>query len=84
MKFAKNIILATLMATSITSFAQESKYTDNKYFNHLDIALTAGSSGIGIELASPIGNMVELRTGFYYMPEFRPTMNFGIKIGDSP
>ena len=84
MKFAKNVILATLMAASISSFAQDKKYTDNKYFNHLDIALTAGSSGIGIELASPIGNMVQLRTGFSYMPEFRPTMNFGIKIGDSP
>ena len=84
MALLKKLLLVGLVSTSSLVFAQENKYTENKIFNHLDIAVTAGSSGLGIELASPIGNMVQLRTGFSFIPEFRPKMNFGIEIGDDP
>ena len=84
MTLLKKILLVGLLSTSSIAFAQENKYTENKIFNHLDIALTAGSSGLGIEFASPIGNMVQLRTGFSFMPEFRPKMNFGVQVGDDP
>ena len=83
MTFLKNICFIALAFGTSTAYAQY-KYTDNKYFNHLDIALTAGTTGVGIEFASPIGDMVQLRTGFAYMPEFRPIMNFGVQIGDDP
>lgn len=84
MRIVKHLLFIACMALSTIVFAQQKNYTDNKYFNHLDIALTAGSSGLGIELASPIGNMVQLRTGFSYIPEFRPTMKFDIQVGDDP
>lgn len=84
MTLLKKILLVGLLSTSSIAFAKENKYTENKIFNHLDIALTAGSSGLGIEFASPIGNMIQLRTVFSFMPEFRPKMNFGIEIGDDP
>lgn len=84
MTLLKKILLVGLLSTSSIAFAQENKYMANKIFNHLDIALTAGSSGLGIEFASPIGNMVQLRTGFSFMPEFRPKMNFGVQVGDDP
>ena len=84
MTLLKKLLLFGLVSTSSLVFAQENKYTENKIFNHLDVAVTAGSSGLGIELASPIGNFVQLRTGFSFIPEFRPKMNFGIEIGDDP
>ena len=79
MTLLKKILLVGLLSTSSIAFAKENKYTENKIFNHLDIALTAGSSGLGIEFASPIVNMIQLRTVFSFMPEFRPKMNFGIE-----
>lgn len=55
-----------------------------KAFHHLDLAITAGTTGIGIELATPIGEYVMLRAGFDYMPRFTVDMNFGIQVGDDP
>ena len=52
----------------------------NGYFNHLDIAITGGTTGIGIEVASPIGEYVQVRTGFEYMPHFNINMDFGIQV----
>ena len=50
------------------------------YFNHLDIAVTAGTTGIGVEVASPIGKYVQVRTGFDYMPHINVNMDFGIQV----
>lgn len=84
MKLFRHLLFVSCVLASSVAFAQNSKFTENKYFNHLDIALTAGSSGLGFELASPIGNMVQLRTGFSFIPEISPTMSFDIQVGDDP
>lgn len=84
MKLFRRLFFVFLILSSIVASAQENKFTDNKIFNHLDIALTAGTSGLGLELASPIGNMVQLRTGFSFVPEFRPTMSFDVQVGNDP
>lgn len=51
-------------------------------FNRLDISVTGGSTGVGIELGTPVGNVVRLRAGFDIMPRFEKMMNFGIQVGD--
>lgn len=84
MRLLRQFFFVSILALSSTTIAQNKDYTDNKIFNHLDIALTAGSSGLGFELASPIGNMVQLRTGFSFIPEIRPTMSFDVQVGDDP
>lgn len=53
-----------------------------KIFNHLDLSVTMGTTGIGVDVAMPVGDVVQLRTGFTYMPRFHQTMHFGIKVGD--
>ena len=58
---------------------------DNKhFFNHLDISLTTGSTGIGLDVAMPVAEWMKLRAGFTYMPRFNQTMHFGVQIGDKP
>lgn len=57
---------------------------ENGLFNHLDVGVTAGTTGIGVELASPVGNYLRVRTGVDYMPHFNYKMNFGITLGDEP
>ena len=43
-----------------------------------------GTTGIGIDLASPIGEYFQLRAGFDYMPRFTAKMKFDVMIGDQP
>lgn len=75
---------ALLMASTV--FAQigdfEKKDNDKMLFNHLDGAVTLGTTGIGVDLAMPVGKMVQVRTGFTFFPHYEQTMSFGVKVGD--
>lgn len=48
-------------------------------FNHLDLGVTLGTTGIGLDAAMPVGDYVKLRTGFEVMPRFNYDMNFGVE-----
>ena len=56
----------------------------SKYFHHLDLGVTMGTPGIGIEASMPVYENVCLRTGFSYTPRFEVPMTFGIQVGDDP
>jgi len=70
MKF--NFLFSLLLLFASTSFAQRS------YFNHLDVSATAGTTGLGIEVATPLSDMIDLRVGFDAMPHFSFNSNFGV------
>lgn len=55
---------------------------DNNMLNHLDVALTLGTTGVGIDLAMPVGNYVRVRAGYAFMPSFKHNMNFGLAIAE--
>ena len=46
--------------------------------NHLDAAITLGTTGIGLELATPVTKWTRLRVGFDWMPSFKLPMLFDI------
>lgn len=46
--------------------------------NHLDIGLTAGTTGIGLELASPLTKWARVRAGYSFVPHFSVDVDFGI------
>jgi hypothetical protein len=50
----------------------------------LDISLTAGTTGIGIDVASPVGKYVQLRAGYEFMPRFTKRMEFDLTINGEP
>ena len=50
-------------------------------FEHLDVSLGFGTTGIGIELASPICQFAQLRIGYEYMPPYRRSMSSELQIG---
>lgn len=76
----KKIILSLALAcVSLSAVAQTT--SSFKAFNNLDFSVSAGTTGVGIELASKITPIVQLRAGFHAMPEFEPKMNFGIEGG---
>lgn len=59
-------------------------WKEHNIFQHLDLSVSAGTTGIGIDLASPIGEYFQLRAGFDYMPRFTAKMKFDVMIGDQP
>lgn len=59
-------------------------WKEHNIFQHLDLSVSSGTTGIGIDLASPIGEYFQLRAGFDYMPRFTAKMKFDVMIGDQP
>lgn len=53
-------------------------------FNHLDLSLTTGSTGIGFDVSMPVNKVFSLRAGYAIMPHFTHTMHFGVDVGDDP
>ena len=53
-----------------------------QFLKHLDVGVSLGSTGIGIDAALPINKTFQVRAGFDYMPRFTYNMNFGIQVGD--
>lgn len=96
MKSIKRIVAITACLLTATTFwgqdATGAKETDivvgdkdcYDAFKHLDLAITVGTTGVGVELATPVGEYVMLRAGFDYMPRFTVDMNFGIQVGEDP
>lgn len=80
----RRIATALLCLASIYTFAQtEESTTKAKPFKHLDLAIEVGTTGIGIDFATPIVKNVKLRTGFTYMPKFECTIHFPIQFAES-
>lgn len=57
-------------------------WKEHDIFQHLDASLTLGTTGIGFDVSSPVGEYVQLRAGFSFMPHFHHKMNFEVQVGD--
>ena len=51
-------------------------------FQHLDVALSLGTSGIGIELAAPVCEFAQVRLGYELMPHFKKSLSADLMIGN--
>ena len=85
MKKRFGFIVVALLAASC-AFAQTIEPSgdkgDKNILNHLDGSVTLGTTGVGVDLAMPIGKMVQVRTGFNFFPHYEQTMHFGVQVGD--
>lgn len=75
-----------LISTAVS--AQEYQFLNSEeksynIFNHLDASVTFGTTGIGIDVASPVTNWAQLRVGYAFMPRFHYDMHFDIQVGDT-
>ena len=59
----KIILLSVLCCLAFNAMAQ-----DLGYFNHLAIGAKAGTAGVGVELAAPVGPYFQLRAGYALVP----------------
>lgn len=72
-------VWCTASAQSLKDYCKE-----HNLFQHLDASMTLGSTGLGVDVSSPIGNYVNLRAGFDFMPHFHHDMHFEVQVGDNP
>ena len=85
--FTAIIGLASALA-SFSSHAEESRLIsgmkEHGVFNTVEIAANIGTTGLGLEVASPMTEWAKLRVGFDCMPKFKRNMEFPIEnyIGD--
>ncbi len=54
------------------------KMKDHHIFDRLNVAFTLGTTGLGLEVASPITDWARLRLGFDGIPKFNLPMNFDV------
>ena len=59
-------------------------WKEHNIFQHLDISVTAGTTGIGFDVASPVTKWAQLRLGYEFMPRFTKTMGFDMTINGQP
>jgi len=76
-------LFAIVLATSLLTTQAQDKSDNSKILNHLDVGVTLGTTGIGIDAAMPMGNYVKLRAGFEVMPRFTYDMLFGVESVDA-
>lgn len=48
---------------------------------HLEISLTAGTSGVGLDLALPLSRYMQVRLGYDYMPPFQKSFSMNLAGG---
>ena len=83
----KNILMITMFLTTVTTLAQELPWStpeserEDKPFKHLDLGITVGTTGFGIELAMPVHEMVRVRAGGTYIPTFKKRLHYEFQIG---
>ena len=83
MKGNKIFLLAAAMMASVSMSAQMDRQPWGK-FNHLNVGVTLGTTGLGVEASMPINNYLWVRSGLSFMPRMEVPMTFGIQIGDDP
>lgn len=81
----KKLILAccflAIGAGNNRMFAQEEKeHKDFGVFNSLSVGVSAGLTGIGVDVATPIGNYLAVRAGISFMPNFTYSTDVDVSI----
>ena len=77
------LMMANAYSTERTDDAFTPSSQVGSAFQHLGVGLTAGTTGIGIDLATPLSRSVRLRAGYTFVPKFTLSMKFGVGIEDN-
>lgn len=80
----KRLLVILGLIVNIGPIKAQFQTEEHKIFNHLDLGITAGTTGLGLEISSPVGQFLKVRTGVDYMPHFKYNMDFGIQLGNEP
>jgi len=81
----KSPVLRELERNSHSDYIPVFQYwKEHDIFQHLDVSLTAGTTGVGIDVASHVTEWAQVRLGYEFMPHFTKTMKFDMTINGKP
>lgn len=66
------------MSAQVPTDANQSVFRRLGIFNKLETGVTVGTTGLGLEIASPVTEWAKVRAGVSFMPGFHVPMHFGI------
>lgn len=72
------LLIATAVLTVCNAQAQD-KVESFGVFDHLSVGVSAGTTGIGIDLAAPVTDYLQLRAGYSFMPSISYKDDFDYK-----
>lgn len=72
--------IAILMTALCVAAVEPKAQSANIAFKHLDLGVEVGTTGLGIQLSTPLTNWARLRSGVTYMPGIEVPMTFGIQM----
>ena len=78
----KNIIAIAFLSLPATAMAQEKPILRDGWFNHLDVAFTVGTSGLGFDFATPMSKWARLRVGGEFRPLYRYDASFNMEVAE--
>ncbi|MDE6019304.1 MAG: hypothetical protein K2G85_10895 [Muribaculaceae bacterium] len=93
-KFLRKIILLTVVFLPFCGYAQDaatisrppsnikrliSEMNHHDVLNTVELAVNIGTTGLGLEVASPVTKWAKVRAGFDAIPSFTVPMNFGLE-----
>ena len=84
MLFVTLLFLTTQGQERQSDYIPVSQYwKEHNILQHLDVSITLGTTGVGFDLASPIGDYFQVRAGYAFMPRFHHNMSFGVQVGET-
>ena len=84
MLFVTLLFLTTQGQERQSDYIPVSQYwKEHNILQHLDVSITLGTTGVGFDLASPIGDYLQVRAGYAFMPRFHHNMSFGVQVGET-
>ena len=80
----KRIVLSLVIICSVlVAHAQSGDSNEFGFLKHLDASVTMGTTGLGLDVATPMGEYAQLRAGFSFMPHIHYKMKFDVQVGDN-
>ena len=77
----KILVTAIMLCSSFFAANAQFEASEQKAFSfrHLDFGISAGTTGLGFDLALPFHEQFRVRAGFSFIPKFNKKINFGIE-----
>ncbi len=80
-KYALTACACLMSLAALGQTKEETGMSKPMAFRHLDFSITAGTTGLGVDFATPISNVVKIRAGVSFMPHLSATMDFNLESG---
>jgi len=78
----KLLFICVLVTCGLSQVFAQLDDDDYGFFNHMSLGVSAGTDGIGIQVAAPLTYHFAVRAGYNFMPRFK--YNKSIDLGSNP